>query len=66
MEIDGAATHGHEGDVLLAELLVDDLHHARQHQELRVHTKARGTGGKLRRQLSGGLAERGELPRESL
>jgi len=42
LEIDGAATYGDESDVLLAELLVDDLHHARQHEELRVHAEAGG------------------------
>jgi hypothetical protein len=66
LEVDGAAPHGHEGEALLAELLVDDLHHRRQHEEVRRQTKAVATARELLRQLGGRLAERCELSRQGL
>ena len=66
LEVDAASAHGHEGDVLLAELLVDDLHHRGQHEEVRRQVEALAAAGELLGELSGRLAERRELPRQGL
>ncbi len=66
LEIDAAAAHGDEGDALFAELLVDDLHHRRQHEEARRQAQPVTAARQLLRQLGGGLAEWRELPREGL